>query len=48
MRDSMQKAATDIQGSVDSELQKTADDLNQAVEGEKKAEDRKPEEKSAA
>ena len=48
MRDSMQKAATDIQTSVDTELHKTADDLNKAVEGEKKAEDKKPEEKSAA
>ena|SRR5437016_3954104 len=52
MRDSMQKAATDVQSSVDSELHKTADDLNQAVEGEKqgekKVEEKKPEEKSAA
>ena len=48
MRDSMQKAATDVQSSVDSELHKTADDMNQAVEGEKKMEDKKPEEKSAA
>src|SRR4051812_14459420 len=48
MRDSMQKAATEVQTSVDSELNKTADDLNKSVEGEKKAEDKKPEEKSAA
>jgi len=52
MRDSMQKAATDVQTSVDTELNKTAEDLNQAVEGEKpgekKLEDKKPEEKSAA
>src|SRR3954468_11715083 len=48
MRDSMQKAATDVQTSVDAELNKTADDLNRAVEGEKKVEDKKPEEKSAA
>jgi sec-independent protein translocase protein TatB len=48
MRDSMQKAAADVQTSVDAELQKTAGDLNQAVEGEKKPEDKKPEEKSPA
>jgi sec-independent protein translocase protein TatB len=52
MRDSMQKAATDIQSTVDNELHKTADDLNKAVEGvkpaETKVEDKKPEEKSAA
>jgi sec-independent protein translocase protein TatB len=52
MRDSMQNAATDIQSSVDAELHKTAEDLNKAVEGDKKAEDKpedkKPEEKSAA
>src|SRR3954447_22788613 len=48
MRDSMQKAATDVQTSVDAELNKTADDLNKSVEGEKKAEDKKPDEKSAA
>lgn len=52
MRDSMQNAAADIQSSVDAELHKTAEDLNKAVEGdkqgEKKAEDKKPEEKSAA
>ena len=47
MRDSMQKAATDVQTSVDQELNKTADDLNKAVEGEKQGE-KKPEEKSAA
>ena len=38
MRDSMQKAASDMQSSVDSELSKTADELNKAVEGEKPAE----------
>ena len=43
MRDSMHKAASDIQTSVDQEMNKTADDLNKAVEGEKK-----PEEKSTA
>src|SRR5690348_12803982 len=53
MRDSMQKAATDIQASVDQEMNKTAEDLNKAVEGEKKVEKptpegQKPEEKSAA
>ena len=35
MRDSMQKAASEMQSSVDSELTKTADDLNQAVAGRK-------------
>jgi len=48
MRDSMQKAATDMESSVQTELNKTADDLNKAVDGEKKAEEKKPEEKSAA
>ena len=49
MRDSMQKAASDMQSAVDSELTKTADDLNKAVDGEKKPpEEKKPEEKSAA
>jgi sec-independent protein translocase protein TatB len=38
MRDSMEKAASDMQSTVDTELSKTADDLNKAVEG------RKPEE----
>src|ERR1044072_6784566 len=47
MRDSMQKAASDIQTTVDTELNKTADELNKSVEGEKKVEDKKPEEKSA-
>jgi sec-independent protein translocase protein TatB len=35
MRDSMHKAATEMQTSVDTELNKTADDLNKAVEGTK-------------
>ncbi len=35
MRDSMEKAASDMQSTVDSELGKTADDLNKAVEGKK-------------
>ena len=35
MRDSMQKAASEMQSSVDTELHKTADDLNKAVEGVK-------------
>src|SRR5258705_10329375 len=48
MRDSMQKAPADAQTSVDTEHHKTADGLNQAVEGEKKADDKKPEEKSPA
>jgi sec-independent protein translocase protein TatB len=48
MRDSMQKAASDMQSSVDAELNKTADDLNKAAEGkarpdpEAKAEEKKP------
>jgi sec-independent protein translocase protein TatB len=50
MRDSMQQAATEMQSAVDSELSKTADDLNKAVEGakpetpaaEKPAEQHKP------
>ena len=33
MRDSMQKAASEMQSAVDSELTKTADDLNKAVAG---------------
>ena len=33
MRDSMQKAANEMQSSFDTELNKTAADLNQAVEG---------------
>ena len=36
MRDSMQGAANEMQASVDSELAKTADELNKAVEGEAK------------
>jgi sec-independent protein translocase protein TatB len=35
MRDSMQKAATEMQSAVDTELHNTADDLNKAVEGVK-------------
>src|SRR5437667_5585919 len=35
MRDSMQKAASEMQTTVDSELNKTADELNKAVEGAK-------------
>jgi sec-independent protein translocase protein TatB len=38
MRDSMQKAASEMQTAVDTELTKTADDLNKAVEGEKRPE----------
>ncbi len=37
MRDSMQQAATDIQSSVDQELNKTADELNKAVEAKPEA-----------
>src|SRR4051812_10939273 len=35
MRDSMQKAASEMQSTVDAELNKTADDLNKAVAGAK-------------
>lgn len=35
MRDSMHKAASEMQSSFDSELNKTADELNKAVEGAK-------------
>jgi sec-independent protein translocase protein TatB len=38
MRDSMEKAASEMQTAVDTELTKTADDLNKAVAGEKKPE----------
>src|SRR4051812_43938103 len=48
MRDSMQKAASEMQSSVDTELNKTADDLNKAVGGEQKAEEKKPEESKPA
>ncbi len=51
MRDSMEKAATDFQSSVDGELSKTADDLNKAVEAkpdEKKQEEKKPEQAAMA
>ena len=43
MRDSMEKAASDMQSTVDTELSKTADDLNKAVEGAK-PEEQKPQE----
>jgi sec-independent protein translocase protein TatB len=38
MRDSMQKAASEMQSSVDAELTKTADELNQAAAGTPAAE----------
>jgi len=41
MRDSMEKAATDVQSTVDNELNKTADELNKAVDGNK-PEEQKP------
>ena len=51
MRDSMQKAASDIETSVhaevnktESELNKTAEDLNKAASGEHKAEEKKADE----
>ena len=36
MRDSMQQAATEISGGATAELNKTADELNKAVEGVKR------------
>jgi sec-independent protein translocase protein TatB len=47
MRDSMQKAAGEMQSSVDAELNKTAAELNKAVEGEKQPEEKKAEEQKA-
>jgi len=41
MRDSMQKAASEMQSSVDTELNQTAADLNQAAAGETKTEEEK-------
>ena len=35
MRDSMQAAATEMKSAVDTELHKTADELNKAIEGTK-------------
>src|SRR6266446_4971211 len=43
MRDSMEKAASEMQSSVDAELTKTADDLNKSVEAA--AEGKPPENK---
>ena len=48
MRDSMQKAASEMQSSVDAELNKTAEDLNQAATGVAKAQQDKVEEKKPA
>jgi sec-independent protein translocase protein TatB len=42
MRDSMQNAANEMQSSFDETLNKTADDLNKAVEGTKPAATEKP------
>ena len=42
MRDSMQQAASDMQSSFDKTLNKTADELNQAVEGTKPEPSEKP------
>jgi sec-independent protein translocase protein TatB len=39
MRDSMQKAASEMETSVNSELSKTADDLNQSLEADKPKEE---------
>jgi sec-independent protein translocase protein TatB len=47
MRDSMQEAAADMQASVDKEMHKTADELNQAAEG-KPAGEAKPEQQKPA
>jgi len=41
MRDSMQNAASEIQTAVNSELTRTADELNQSVQGEKPKEEAK-------
>ena len=41
MRDSMQKAASEMETSVHSELSKTADDLNKSLEPEKPREEQK-------
>lgn len=38
MRDSMQQAASEMQGAVDTELRKTADDLNKSLQAERPAE----------
>jgi sec-independent protein translocase protein TatB len=49
MRDSMQKAASEMETSVNSELSKTANELNQSLEGEKaKGEGDKPREERKA
>lgn len=48
MRESMEKAAADVQSSVDTELTKTADELNKAVEGAKPAAPEAVAEKPAA
>ena len=39
MRDSMQKVASEMESSVNSELSKTADDLNQSLEADKPKEE---------
>jgi len=44
MRDSMQKAASEMETSVNSELSKTADDLNKSLEAEKPKEEAPKEE----
>src|SRR3954462_8230323 len=44
MRDSMQKAASEMQSSVDTELNKTAEDLNKAAAGGEAAGQARPEE----
>jgi sec-independent protein translocase protein TatB len=44
MRDSMEKAASDVQSTVDAELSKTADELNRAAQGPQGEAAQKPEE----
>jgi sec-independent protein translocase protein TatB len=44
MRDSMEKAASDVQSTVDAELSKTADELNRAAQGPQGETAQKPEE----
>jgi len=46
MRDSMQQAASEMQTSVNSELSKTADDLNKSLEAAKSGSEKTGEEKA--
>jgi hypothetical protein len=47
MRDSMQQAASEVQSAVDTELSKTADDLNKSLEPEKAKQEQPKEEHKA-